>query len=198
MIVRIIITFVLGPGLIVAAAPPATAHASAHIIVAQHESRQAIAPQRETPEERIQQWVRVGDLIGLRVFDDNDATIGFVRQVVRTPDGRIQLIVAHSGVLGLGGRLVAVSIEAVAIFGRQLASLDMKPEEYTWVHRSYRGTKKSPDRPDEALTRARERAYSCCPGAKSCSAELSFQAGEVFQSGGVETVLDVESLGGSV
>ncbi len=74
--------------------------------------------------------VRVGDLIGLRVLDDNNVTIGFVRQVVRTPQGKIVLIVAHSGVLGWGGRLVAVPIEVVGIMGRQLASLDMKPQEY--------------------------------------------------------------------
>lgn len=80
---------------------------------------------------RFPQPVRVGDLIGLRVLDDNDVTIGIVRQVVRTPNGTIHLIVAHSGVLGWGGRLVAVPIEVVAIFGRQLASLDMKPGQYT-------------------------------------------------------------------
>jgi hypothetical protein len=86
---------------------------------------------------RFPQPVRVGDLIGLRVVDDNDATIGVVRQAARTPEGRILLIVAHTGVLRWGGRLVAVPIEAVGIFGRQLASLDMKPEEYasapTWT-----------------------------------------------------------------
>jgi hypothetical protein len=80
--------------------------------------------------------VRVGDLIGLRVLNDNNATIGFVRQVVRMPQGKVVLIVAHTGVLGWDGRLVAVPIEVVGIMGRQLASLDMKPEEYaaapTW------------------------------------------------------------------
>jgi hypothetical protein len=49
------------------------------------------------------------------------ATIGIVRHVARTAEG---------------GRLVSVPIEAVAIFGRQLVSLDMKPAEYasaaTW------------------------------------------------------------------
>jgi hypothetical protein len=51
-------------------------------------------------------------------------------------EGKIQLIIAHTGPLAWGGRLVAVPVEAVAIFGRQLASLDMQPEEYksaaTW------------------------------------------------------------------
>jgi hypothetical protein len=140
MIARGIITFIFGRGLIVAAALALAANARAQVVVAQH----AVLPQAttppDTPEERMRrrfpQPVRVGDLIGLRVLDDNDVTIGFVRQVVRAPSGKIVLIVAHSGVLGWGGRLVAVPIEVVAIFGRQLASLDMKPEEYavapTW------------------------------------------------------------------
>jgi hypothetical protein len=134
MMLRIIITLVLAPGLIVAAAPGAAPDAAAQIILAQHEPPQAAIPQRETPDERMRrrfpQPVRVGDLIGLRVLDDNNVTIGFVRQVVRTPQGKIVLIVAHTGVLGWGGRLVAVPIEVVGIMGRQLASLDMKPEEY--------------------------------------------------------------------
>jgi len=86
---------------------------------------------------RFPQWVRVADLIGLRVLDYDDVTIGIVRHVARTSEGKIRLIVAHSGPLGWGGRLVSVPIEAVAIFGRQLASLDMAPAEYasaaTWT-----------------------------------------------------------------
>ena len=109
-------------------------------ILAQHQS-QAVAEQQLTPEERMRrrfpQWVRVADLIGLRVLDYDDVTIGIVRHVARTSEGKIRLIVAHSGPLGWGGRLVSVPIEAVAIFGRQLASLDMAPAEYasaaTWT-----------------------------------------------------------------
>jgi hypothetical protein len=106
---------------------------------AQHQAPSA-EEQKVSPEERMRrrfpQPVRVGDLIGLRVLDDYDVTIGIVRHVARTPDGKFLLVVAHTGPLGWGGRLVAVPIEAVAIFGRQLASLDMKPAEYasaaTW------------------------------------------------------------------
>jgi hypothetical protein len=42
-------------------------------------------PMQERMLRRFPQPVRVGDLIGLRVLDDDDSTIGFVRQVVRTP-----------------------------------------------------------------------------------------------------------------
>jgi len=55
---------------------------------------------------------------------------------VRTTAGKILLIAERPGFLGFGGRLVAVPIEVVAIFGRQLASLDMPTEEFdrapTW------------------------------------------------------------------
>lgn len=108
--------------------------------LAQHQLRSPTEHQlhaAERMERRFPQPVRVGDLIGLRVLDDNDVTIGIVRHVARTTEGKVLLIVAHTGPLGWGGRLVSVPLEAVAIFGRQLASLDMKPTEYasaaTWT-----------------------------------------------------------------
>jgi hypothetical protein len=87
-----------------------------------------------TPEERMQrrfpQPVRVGDLIGLPVLDFDDRTLGHVRSVVRTPAGKIQLIVPYGGLLGWGRRPVAVPIEVVAIAGRQLAALDMTRADF--------------------------------------------------------------------
>lgn len=96
-----------------------------------------------SPEEkmarRFPQPVRVGDLIGLPVLDWRDNTLGFVRQVVRTPAGKIQLIVpyrrwfgqiAYGGLLSLGTRLVAVPLEKAAMLGRQVAALDMPREEF--------------------------------------------------------------------
>ena len=79
----------------------------------------------------------VGDLIGLPMLDDNDVTLGRVERVVRTPEGKIRLIVGYSQWFGWFGRPVAVPIEVVAILGRQIASLDMPPAEYaaapTWA-----------------------------------------------------------------
>jgi hypothetical protein len=104
---------------------------------------QSETPQKDamTPEERMNrrfpQPVRVGDLNSLRVLDDQDVTIGFVRKVVRTPQGKILLLVSQGGWFGWGERLVAAPIEVMAILGRQLASLDMDPKEYAsapaWV-----------------------------------------------------------------
>ena len=86
---------------------------------------------------RFPQKVRVGDLIGLPILDDADVTLGHVLRVVRTPEGRVELIVDYSKWFGWFGRPVAVPIEVVAILARQIASLDMKPSEYaaapTWT-----------------------------------------------------------------
>jgi hypothetical protein len=86
---------------------------------------------------RFPQKVRVGDLVGLPMLDDNDVTLGRVQRVVRSPEGKIKLIVNYSKWFGWFGRPVAVPVEAVAILARQIASLDMPPAEYeaapTWT-----------------------------------------------------------------
>src|SRR3954465_9440034 len=87
-----------------------------------------------SPEEKMRrrfpQPVRVGDLIGLPLLDWDDSTIGYVRHVVRTPEGKIQLIVNQGRLFGWGGRLVQVPIEAVAILARQLDLLDISVEKF--------------------------------------------------------------------
>ena len=107
-------------------------------------TEQATPPAADSPEARMNsrypQNVRVGDLIGLPVLDDDDVTLGLVQKVVRTPEGKIKLIVSYSKWFGWFGRPVAVPIEVVAILGRQIDSLDMKPDEYekapTWTEGS--------------------------------------------------------------
>ena len=104
------------------------------------EQQGAPAPSDDTPESRMShrfpQKVKVGDLIGLPVLDDNDVTLGRVTQLVRSPEGKIKLIVSYSRWFGWFGRPVGVPIEVVAILAKQIASLDMKPPEYdaapTW------------------------------------------------------------------
>jgi hypothetical protein len=99
-----------------------------------------------TPEQKMQrrhpQPVRIGDLIGLPLLDENDSTIGYVRQVVRKPDGKVALIVPYSRWFGWahtewGKRPVAVPIETVAILARQVNLLDLSPEDLdvaiTWM-----------------------------------------------------------------
>ncbi len=121
-----------GPNLIIAqgapsAAPSEPAQAQAAAV---DNSPEAIM------SRRFPQKVRVGDLIGLPVLDDDDVTLGCVEHVVRTPEGKVKLIVGFSNWFGWFGRPVAVPIEVVAILGRQIASLNMPPAEYaaapTW------------------------------------------------------------------
>jgi hypothetical protein len=120
--------------------------AASNLVVAQGGPEPAQQQRQETvvdnsPEaimsRRFPQQVRVGDLIGLPMLDDNDVTLGDVERVVRTPEGKINLIVGYSKWFGWFGRPVAVPIEVVAILGRQIASLDMPPAEYaaapTWT-----------------------------------------------------------------
>ena len=128
--------------------PPITAAVSVQIAQADAAVRPADAPkvadaspQEESLEakfeKRFPQKVRVGDLIGLPVLDDDDVTLGHVQQVVRNPQGRTKLIVSYSRWFGWFGRPVAVPIEAVAILARQIASVEMQPPEYakapTWM-----------------------------------------------------------------
>ena len=111
-----------------------------------------------TPEERMNsrfpQPVKVGDLIGLPVLDDYDVTIGHVRNVVRTPQGKIELVVTYggwpTGWFDWGARPVPVPIEAVAILGRQIAALDMPPKEFA-AARTWSSADGQPIPPNETI-----------------------------------------------
>ena len=113
---------------------------SALLAIALHASALGVTWADETPEERFErrlpQPVKVGDLIGLPVLDDNQSTLGYVQQVVRTSAGKIDLIVSYSPWFGWFGHPVAVPIEFVGIFGRNIASLDMSRQDFaaapTW------------------------------------------------------------------
>src|SRR5262245_51444632 len=82
---------------------------SAWLAIALLASAKGVTRADEAPEERFQrrmpQPVKVGDLIGLPVLDDNQSTLGYVQQVVRTSAGKIDLIVCYSpGSAGWGAR----------------------------------------------------------------------------------------------
>lgn len=113
----------------VQAAAAGDGHRGSAIVLAAGQTAPLSAPAALSPEERMQrrhpQPVKVGDVIGLPVLDHDDRTLGYVRSVVRTPEGKIRLIVPYGGFLGWRQRPVAVPIEVVAIAGRQLAALDM-------------------------------------------------------------------------
>ncbi len=115
---------------ILASANPATVCAQAMIPPTGMMDAQHPMPMNERYLKRLPQPVRVGDLIGLPMLDEQANTLGTVRQVVRTTQGQIELVVSYSRWWGWFGHPVAVPLEVVGIEGRQLVSLDMDPEEY--------------------------------------------------------------------
>ncbi len=126
------------------ATPPAAAPAATKPLTAE-----------ERYARRYPQPVRVGDLIGLPVLDDDDRTIGYVRQVVRTSAGKIQLIVPYRSWFGFlsvswGTRAVAVPLEVVAMMGRQMAALDMPRQEFDKAP-TFAAVQATPIGPDEMI-----------------------------------------------
>jgi hypothetical protein len=84
----------------------------------------------ERMKHRFPQPIRVGALIGARVSDNDSRTIGTIRRVVRTAQGRIEVVVACCGWFGFGSRQVAVPIAVLGSFGREVASLDWPRSAY--------------------------------------------------------------------
>jgi PRC-barrel domain protein len=80
--------------------------------------------------------VRVADLINLPIVDESRSVMGRVRAVVRTGDGKIQLLLPLGGLFGFGERLVPIPIESVAVTGSQITVTDMPPHRFqktaTW------------------------------------------------------------------
>ena len=81
-------------------------------------------------------WLVAG-MIGLPLIDDDNREFAQIVDVVRTPEGKVRLIASYGRWFGWFGRNVSVPIEVVAIVGKQVASLDMQPDEYrtapTWA-----------------------------------------------------------------
>jgi len=93
--------------------------------------------QEDKYENRFPQEVSVSDIAGKLLIEGNNTTIGRIKGVVKTKDGKLKLIVPYGGFLGFGGRLVAVPLEVVASIGTALVSVDMERPAYeaapTWV-----------------------------------------------------------------
>ncbi len=88
---------------------------------------------------RFPQEIRVGHLLGAEVVADDRKVLGLVRQVVQTPEGKVQLIVSYRRWFELSSKLVCVPIERVGSLGPQVGSIDMEETEYRaaspWVQR---------------------------------------------------------------
>jgi hypothetical protein len=105
-------------------------------------------------DRRYPQPVKVSFLIGLPVLDERDSTYGYIREVVRTSEDRILLLVPYRAWLGWaptdwGRKIVAVPLETVAILARQVAALDFSRDDFATAP-AYDG-KDSPISPDETI-----------------------------------------------
>jgi PRC-barrel domain len=109
------------------------AHAAGPTGGAHTQGPAAPAEDERPPEERMNarfpQKVRVGDLVGIPIQDENDRVLGYVTDVVRKPDGRIVLVMPEGAWFGRGGRPVPIPIETVAILARHINLLDIPREE---------------------------------------------------------------------
>jgi len=97
-------------------------------VLAQQPAPPTLSP-AERAARRSPQPVRVGDLIRrqvLRPVEQQDV-LGRVAGVVRHPDGGVLVVISLGGVFGVGTRLVAVPVEAMALLGEYMAVMDLTP-----------------------------------------------------------------------
>ncbi|WP_284946621.1 hypothetical protein [Acidisoma cladoniae] len=80
---------------------------------------------------RFPQPVRVGDLVGRDVLQpvESRPLLGTVRQVARAPDGTLVVVVALGSVLGVGGRSVAIPVDAMVLLGDEMEVVAFTPAQ---------------------------------------------------------------------
>ena len=131
--------FVRGLGAAILVAPFVAAPIRAVLAATPQDSSADPANKNLTPEQKMSrrypQPVRVGFLVGLPMLDPESSTLGYIREVVRTPAGKIVLVVPYRAWLGWaptdwGRKTVAVPIEMVAILAHQIAALDFSRADF--------------------------------------------------------------------
>jgi hypothetical protein len=90
--------------------------------------------------KRFPQPVRAGDLIDRTVLQPTESrtVLGHVVRVVRNDDGSFAIVIEYGGILGFGGRDIAVPIDAMVLLGDELEVLDFTPERLRGL-RTYDG-----------------------------------------------------------
>lgn len=80
---------------------------------------------------RFPQPVRVGDLINRRVLQplESRPVLGHVVRVIRAKDGAVEIVIRYGSLFGLGGRPIAVPVNAMVLLGDELEILDFTPEQ---------------------------------------------------------------------
>ena len=85
----------------------------------------------EAASRRFPQPVRAGDLLQRRVLEPKESqpTLGWVRQIVKQPDGHIDIVVDYGGLFGWFGRPIAVPVEAMALLGQYMEIVGFTPAQ---------------------------------------------------------------------
>ena len=81
--------------------------------------------------KRFPQPVRVGDLIGRTVLRplESRPVLGHVKQIVRTQDGTVDVVLDYAGLFGINGRLIAVPVDAMVLLGTEMEVVDFTPKQ---------------------------------------------------------------------
>ncbi|WGF86257.1 hypothetical protein [Marinivivus vitaminiproducens] len=106
----------------------------------------------ERAAERFPQPVLVGDLIGRQVLRHlpSQPTLGWVRNVVRTSGGNVEVIVDYGGWFGVFDRPIAVPVEAMTLLGEYMEIVELTPEQLDTLA-TYDGAGASPVPHDEMI-----------------------------------------------
>jgi hypothetical protein len=93
----------------------------------------------QSAARRFPQPVRVGALLDRQVLQplESQPTLGWVRAVVKRPDGGIAVVMSFGSLLGrvtwpvgaLFARLIAVPVEGMALLGQDMVILDFTPKQ---------------------------------------------------------------------
>ena len=112
-----------------------------------------------TANHLLQGQIRVTEMTGAAVYDNQNQKIGSIKDIILDPDGRVAVVVLNvSGTLGMGGRYVAVGIGDLKITnanGKPRFTVDMLKDQlktaqtYDLNEAKLPGTTTPPPPPDD-------------------------------------------------
>ncbi len=85
----------------------------------------------EAAARRFPQPVRVGDLLHRQVLRplESQPTLGWVRNVVKQPDGSLAVVIDYGGFYGLFSRPIAVPVDGMVLLGKTMEIVDFTPDQ---------------------------------------------------------------------
>ncbi len=80
---------------------------------------------------RFPQPIRAGALVGREVLKpvESQNVLGLISDVVRGPDGQIQIVMKYGGIFGFGGRLISVPLDAFVLLGEDTEVVAFTPDQ---------------------------------------------------------------------